>query len=539
MIKKLTFATVLVLTAIIGFAQQKKIAFEKYGVAEGLPEEFVRTSLQDDKGFIWFGTQNGLVKYDGYRFKVFKLASDRTDTSNIQLGNLYGGLLKARDGKIWIADDRSGITSFNPVTEKFSNLYPAKRTSNAADENLFYLLFEDEAGNIWFKNSRGFSDKFYACRLNPTTGVIMRYPVVDINKGNRYFKGFGTLESSGTVWLLDDKKNLQRLNQQKDSFEIIIPAGKDILQTGKADTLRQIGIASANRILLTGRHGLYIFDSKNQKIAKSYVHQPGNANGIADSVIYAFEDLKGQIWLAHQKGILSLIDPVSDKIQTFTYGRDPLPYQKGSKAIGLFIATIQNNEGILFQGLMYGGGHIFMYYKFDKKTFDLYDYNFNLPDNPLPQNAFPYWSLQDHTGLLWLSTRPGLYKQAPKKQQMDLFRFRADETDGLPSDTIRCLFEDSKKRLWIGTLNGLALYQDSKDNFKVFKNNPSNPTSITNNSITTVQEDANGKIWIGTQNGLNQYQESTRVSNDTFIIQKKSTIVFSFFPTKKSGSGCL
>ena len=125
MIKKLTITILLALTASIGFAQQKKIAFEKYGVAEGLPEEVAITPLQDDKGFIWFGTQNGLVKYDGYRFKVYRIASDKKDTASFQLRNLGGGLLKAKDGKIWIGEsgDKGGVSSFDPLTEKFRNFY--------------------------------------------------------------------------------------------------------------------------------------------------------------------------------------------------------------------------------------------------------------------------------------------------------------------------------------------------------------------------------------------------------------------------------
>jgi signal transduction histidine kinase/ligand-binding sensor domain-containing protein len=356
--------------------------------------------------------------------------------------------------------------------------------------------------------------KFLICRLNPTTGVIKKYPVEDINGGNRSLKSFGTIELSGTIWLLDNKKNLIRLNRQQDIFEIIIQAGKDFLQSGIADTLRQLSKGSAGRLLLTGSHGLYIFDSKNQKIIKSYVHQPGNPNGIADSVFYAIEDLNGQIWVTHRQGKISLIDPSSGNIQTFTYGSGPLPFQKGIQAIQSFLFTAQNKEGILFQAWVGSANFqrptFLMHYQFAKKTFRLYDYNFNLRNNPFPPSASaPYRALEDRTGLLWLGTRPGLYKQAPKKQQMDLFRHRGDEPNGLPSDTIRYLFEDSKKRLWVGTSNGLTIYQPDQYNFRVFRNDPVNPASISNNSIEMVQEDANGNIWVGTRNGLNQWQEST------------------------------
>jgi len=534
MIKKLTFTLLLAISASIGFAQLPKIPFEKYGVAEGLPEEVAITPLQDDKGFIWFGTQNGLVKYDGYRFKVYKAAIDKSDSTSLHMRSQFGGLLKARDGKIWISGESGGITSFDPVKEIFRNFYPSGNATQGGDRMFSSLLFEDEAGDIWFTAGSSLISQFTTFRLNPETGIIKDYRDLSGNARSIFNRQFGAAAASGTVWVLDDKNNLNELNHQKDSFEIVIPAGKDILQSGKADTIRQISKASENRLLLTGTHGLYVFDSKNKKIVKSYVHQPGMANGIADSVAYAVEDLNWQYWVVYRKGILSLIDPVSDNIQTFTYGSDQLPYQKGITELRFFIVAAQNKEGILFQaGSGWGKQQFFIHYDFAKKTFSFYDYNFNLPGNPLPQNLFRYWSLQDRTGLLWLGTRPGLYKQAPKKQQMDLFRFRADEPDGLPSDTIQYLFEDSKKRVWIGTANGLALYQADQDNFEVFRNNPSNSSSISNNAITTVQEDADGNIWVGTQNGMNQFQESTGNFKRYFYSPKEINTCTFIFPDKQ------
>ena len=71
----------------LDFGQVKKMAFEKYGVAEGLPEEFVSDMVQDDKGFIWLSTQNGLVKYDGYKFHVFKKSANKNDTNGLQFNS--------------------------------------------------------------------------------------------------------------------------------------------------------------------------------------------------------------------------------------------------------------------------------------------------------------------------------------------------------------------------------------------------------------------------------------------------------------------
>jgi signal transduction histidine kinase/ligand-binding sensor domain-containing protein/AraC-like DNA-binding protein/DNA-binding NarL/FixJ family response regulator len=533
MIKKLTFTLLLALIGSIGFAQLQKIPFERYGVAEGLPEEWVRGMLQDDKGFIWFGTQNGLVKYDGYNFKVYKATSD---TTSLQFRNVNTGLLKSKDGKIWIGGRTisATIASFDPLTEKFRNFYLGAKTFNAKDEGFSFLQFEDNSGNIWFKNSFFRFNNIITSRLNPKTGVIKQYPIADINGGNPHLRSFGTIESFGTIWLLDNKNNLNRLNRLKDKFEITIPAGKDLLQLGKADTLIQLSKGRNNRLLLTGTHGLYIFDTKVQKIVKSYVHQSGKTNGIADSIFYAYEDLKGQIWVAHRQGKISVIAPASGNIQTFTYGSKLLPYQKGVNEILYFFPLNDTKEGIRFQALDKDLiPRFFVYYQFAKKTFSIYDYNFNLRNNPLPLFPIPYLSIVDRTGLLWLGTRPGLFKQAPKKQQMDLFRYSANEPSSLPSDNIQCLFEDSKKRLWIGTAKGLAIYQSGQDNFRVFKNNPANPASLSNNHIIMIQEDADGKIWVCTSNGLNQWQESTSNFKRFFYNPTEVNIIAFLFPDKQ------
>jgi ligand-binding sensor domain-containing protein len=537
MIKTVTLTALLALTASISFAQQKKIPFEKYGVAEGLPEEFVRDMVQDDKGFIWFGTQNGLVKYDGYRFEVFRGYSNKTDTASFQLRNLVGGLLKTRDGKIWIGKSelsgKGGVACFDPATETFRHFYI---NSKSTEQSSSVLKMEDQEGNIWFKFFQG-SNQSFTCRLNPVTGRITQYPLVDILFGSIYFKESNTIESSGTIWLLDSKQNLHRLNRQKDSFEMIIPVGSKLLNSGKPDTLRWLaaGGGSNDQLLLSGIHGVYIFDCKNQKIVKSYVHEPGNPNSLPDFVLGSGKLLNGQILTMHPNGGISSIDPVSGKIEVITYGSGQIPYQKGIKKIGGSWWPLSHNKEVSWFFTRADPATIFfLSYQFATKTFTIYDYKFNLSSNPLPSRIdAPYISLHDRTGLLWLGTRPGLYKQAPKKQQMNLFRFQADIPDGLPTDSIRYLFEDSKKRLWVGTANGLALYQPGQDNFKVFRNNPSNTSSISNNVITIVQEDADGKIWVGTRNGLNLWQETKGSFKRFFYSPKEINNCRFIFPDKQ------
>ncbi|MBK8820637.1 MAG: hypothetical protein IPN49_16705 [Saprospiraceae bacterium] len=396
MVKKLTLIICIVFAAMNVFSQQYKIPFEKYGVAEGLPEEAVVTPIQDEKGFIWFGTQNGLVKYDGYRFKIFKASTDKKDTTALQIRSLWGGLIKARDGKIWMTGEGSILTSFNPATEKFSNYYFKRTASDPKEEISFSTEFEDEKGNIWFKGYYDFEDKTTILRLDPSTGFIKNYRVENGDRWRFLTRKSEIVECSGTIWLLDNKYNLRRLNQKKDEFEIIGLAGKNFFQTTKADTIRVLSKGSNDKLFLIGSHGLYIYNGKNNKI-DSYIHQPGNSGSIADSVLYAFEDVKGQIWLTHIQGKISLIDPVTDRVKTFAYGSSPLPFQKDINEIDFFFILHQDRNGIVFQVIGKDGSpKFFIRYNFMDKTFSFYDRKFNLPENPLPAVSRPYLSLEDH-----------------------------------------------------------------------------------------------------------------------------------------------
>ena len=139
----------LLLCGVSVLAQTEKIAFEKYGVAEGLPEEFVSSIIQDDQGFIWATTQNGLVKFDGYKFKVFRSDSDTTETGRMRMRGGYR-VIKTKEGKLWISHYSNGIMSYDPKTERFKNYLPNPDDPSKLPYGDSNMLFEDVHNNIWF-----------------------------------------------------------------------------------------------------------------------------------------------------------------------------------------------------------------------------------------------------------------------------------------------------------------------------------------------------------------------------------------------------
>ena len=538
--KHLTLIILLILIESTGFAQEKKIAFEKYNVAEGLPEEYVTGLIQDEKGFIWAATQNGLVKYDGYQFKVYKGSSDTSQTKQLQLYNLIGGLLKSNDGKIWIgggSTNRSVIVSFDPVLEEFRNyLLPGKGYKSG-----FSILgMEDAQQNIWFANlidETGSSLFGNLCRLNPADCSIKVYPELLLlpNSLQPFVDKTATLDSS--VWVLDTHYNLKKWNLETDSFETVIPVGNPLAAGGQPDTIRRISKAGNNRLLMNSDHAFYVYDARKQEVLRSYERSESKAARItAGKIMYVREDEMGQYWLMHEGGNLTRIHPGTNQIQTFEYGKGILAFPEMPESpLDAFIISHQNKNGIWFQSYeSSSGSSFFLYYDFATQNFSFYSNNFNFPVNGMPALFdIPYNFMEDRTRLLWLYTRPGMYKQSPKKRQMELYRHHPGSPGSLPSDTINYLFEDSKKRLWIGTRRGLALYQPETDNFQIFRHDPVAASTISHNNITAIIEDAYGKIWVGTRNGLNQWQESTGNFKRFFYSPKETNNCLALFTDKQ------
>jgi ligand-binding sensor domain-containing protein/signal transduction histidine kinase len=535
--KHLILTVLLTSLSGIGFAQQEKIPFEKYGVAEGLPEEYVADLIQDDKGFVWAATQNGLVKYDGYQFKTYKVSSDTSQTTQLQILNLIGGLLKTRDGKIWMGGytfSRFTLASFDPASEQFRNYNYQVAKGNRFGASLLGL--EDSRQNIWFADlaeDKGNKYKVNISRLNQTDFSIKIYPdLMILNYTVPSLNGITAMLDS-SFWILDAQYNLKKWNPDSDGFEIIIQGGKSLTAAGNPDTIKWITKSGNNRLLFNGDHTVWVYDSQKQQVIRIYENPKGI---LAGNIIAAAEDETGLYWLMHKGGNLTQIQPETGSFQTFVYGKGQLAFPEAPETISdALIISHQNKNGIWFQSYESAQGKsFFFYYDLRTENFSFYNNNIHSSGNGMPARIFtPYNFMEDETGLLWLHARPGMYKQAPKKRQLELYRHHLNGSGSLPSDTIHYLFEDSKKRFWVGTLNGLALYQPALNNFLTFRHDQHNSATISHNTITAIVEDGDGNIWVGTANGLNLWQESTKTFKRFFYSPEKTFNCLVLYSDKK------
>ncbi len=490
-------------------AQEKRRVYEKYGVAEGLPEEYVRNILQDDKGFIWLTTQNGLVKYDGYDFKVYKEAKSETDSSTFLLRNSSNGLLQTREGKLWMGDlDTGRLICFDPSTEAGRSYEPQFSDSQELNTLFQRVFFEDVHNNIWYTNHS--HDTLVLARFDPKTEIAKAYPYE--NTFGNALLGFQNLVYSaidGNIWYIEPSGNLKVWTPEKDDFELVVAHGEKIQGIEIEDMLIALNTANDDNLLLIGKHGLYILNPVTQQIIQQYTNTDEGNHFLPDSEVhFAFTDLKGSYWAIHENNEITIIDPKSNSYSRLSYGLGSLNFQRGYKNVDLIVPSEQNEEGIGFSLVsnLLNGRHDplhFIRYEFSTKSFIYYDSKFNDKNNPNRPTA-SLKGFTDNSGLSWLFYRPGFYKETPKTRQIELLKNDPKNPSSIPSDTIIQLFEDSKKRFWVGTRSGIARKKPNGGFQQIGAVKDASPISL-----NKFYEDSKGNLWAGSYGqGLYRYQET-------------------------------
>lgn len=508
------FSVMLVLPSeLVG--QQPKISFEKYGVAEGLPERLVSSILQDEQGFIWFTTQNGLVKYDGYHFNTYEPTSQALDSTSLKLKNLSGGLIKGKDGKLWIGGilEPGGLACFDPRTETFRNYL---HEPNNPHSKIPYLdafpLLEDRWGNVWFTNGSFKLKKWMLCKWDTISGQAETFPYGITPRFDNSLSGsggFAEAQEDGSIWVLDGDWNLRYWYPELDSFVIAHPSGTALPGWDRPDTISLIFAGLQSKLLLRGRKGVYVWDPVAKQVDQYYEHDPMNSNSPASGAInYVFEDHHGKYWLVQDNGNMTTIDPKSKLCSRHVYGKGKMVFSNGPATISHPQIYISDEQELIFRDRALDFKH-FLQYDFETESFHLYDPNIKVPEYELLGNSPPFSMLKDKSNLLWVGYLGGLNKEAPKKQQMSFYTHKEGDPQSLPSEQIINIFEDAGGRIWIATREGLARYIADKDHFEPIAFAPQHTE---NQPIHQLIEDNDGKIWIAGAQGLFLWDEQASIA---------------------------
>ncbi len=529
----------------------KNLKFERISIEKGLSQITVQAIMQDSRGFIWFGTEDGLNRYDGYNFTVFKnIANDSTSISD----NFIWSIIEDKKGNIWIGTNGGGLNKYSYETNSFERYF-------VESYNNLRKIFEDSEGILWLGTNNSGLIKF-----NPTDGSFET-----IMSGNGKLGWLSndsirdiTEDKNGNVIIATEGGGVNLFNKTKSSFSVIDKLNID----GKSINTSSVwSLLVEDSLLWIGTYGegLIKYDLQNNNAIELLSLK--NNSGLIGNNITALLNYDDYLWVCTEKG-LSIIELSTDVISNYQnnfsdikslsnniircvykdnsnliwigtfgggvnkvnlktkfkfYAHDPV--NPNSLGHNMVRALYEDSKGNIWIGTM--GNGLNKYYrsedKFERFTSD--KIRFNISETIITS------ILEDSNNKIWVGTWGGGLNVIDIIQQNDLTRIRSieyiDENSKdlkLSSNIVQALFEDSNKNIWIGTEEGLDIYLSKDDEIININYNPANQNSISDNRIQSksIIEDRYGNVWIGTWKGLNKTvfdseQPSERISFQQFL----------------------
>ena len=510
-------------------AQEDYVRFQRITINDGLSLSSVYDIYQDSKGFMWFGTEDGLNKYDGQSITVY---GAHTDQHNLLANKWVEQIYEDKSGMIWLGS-RSGLTRYNPRLGVFTAMRHDPEDPSTLSNDTITAIESDLQNEIWVGTYQGLNhvDRF-------TSEVQRIIPDDEDLVGLTARISQFLSDESGNFWIATyrglynyDRKSGLFFSENVDG---IVDTSTCIYQMVKADNfiwlatdrgLAKIDLSTARqhrlitpefperdpvilRIvpdnlgqiwILTGE-SLYCYSEREDTLTRVL-----SAGGTTHSL--ALEPKEplvlepgGNLWFGTFGNGAYQIDP-----QTLTYKHymhnpaDPESLSENS-----INCIFLDRSGATWFGTFGAGISILNPYS---NRFTLYK------NNPFNRNSLIssfVWTIceaRDHT--LWVGTDAfGISCYYPQRGTYVHYDHDPFDPTSLSASSVRKIYQDSKGRIWIGTDGGgLDLFNPDDRSFIHFRHDPGNPASISNNSVRAVYEDLHGRLWIGTRDGLNLLHE--------------------------------
>lgn len=498
-IPKLRLRCILVLglvCACLRLSAHQKIRFSHLKVQHGLSQSAVNCILQDRRGFMWFGTQDGLNRYDGYSFVVFK--HDPADSTSLD-GSFVVSIHEDRNGVLWVAtlNNPGTLNRFDWTTETFRRTPADSVDLRAAHTSSVFTTYEDHAGVRWSGSVGG-----GVTRFDTKTGSRKEYRHDPNNPAslsdNRVYSVYG--DRSGTIWV-STREGLDRYDPSTDSFIHYRHDPKNPQSLSDNWVWPVFEDRNGNFWVGTVRGGLNLFDRARGTFVR-YRHDPADPWSLSDDfVLSMYQDASGLLWIGTSGDGLNTFHPA---LRAFRhYAHDPT--DANSLRDNTIRAMLVDRSGIVWMGTPAG------LERFDPATerFAVYPPD---PANPRKLGDIPNVIYEDRSGVLWVGTLSnGLDRFDRATETFTHVRHDPSRPQSLSDNRIYALLEDRSGALWVGTYGGGLNRLDRKTGkFTSYQHNPSDSTSLSGKGVWALCEDHEGVLWVGTYGGgLNRYDPKT------------------------------
>ena len=469
----------------IEVANGNDLRFSRLSRAQGVSQTRVSAIVQDGHGFIWFATQYGLNRYDGYSFQEFTHADD--DPTSIS-ESYVRILFKDRQGDLW-AVSRPILDRYDPTTKTFIHRQLAVPTSSEIADNYVDTprhISQDGEGMFWVSTGLGLY------RVDPATGhgTSIRHRIDDptsLSSDDVKSSGF---DRNGTLWVAT--------GAGLDAFDA--KAGRVTLHVPLREP-RQMSIFEDRSGVLWIIHesgdGLAVLDRQSGVLTQYSFAEHGTTADRLTGVSSMIEDVDGQLWIGTESDGLLRLD--RNRMRATRYRNDPLNGE--SLAENRITALMQDREGNIWVGL---GATEPNYFTPQSGPFKPLPFDLSNSDNLGEKLVNVLY--EDRQGTLWVGTTGALnrYERATRRYT----RFQVPDP-GNSSDVL-AIVQDPLGALWVGTSGqGLVKLGPLSGKSKLYRHASANPSSLSNDTVTHLLVDHAGTLWATTLDGLNRYDPVT------------------------------
>lgn len=531
-------------------AQSEQIFFEQITAKDGLSQNDINDIYQDSRGLMWFGTNEGLNKYDGYSFTIYKPDPLTPGTIN---SNLVFSITEDQNNDLWIGTTGSGINHFDREKEIFTPFVHSPTDVKSLISDHVTEILADGQGLIWVgtraglcyldrnQQEKGFTEITFPGAINEENDLYIN-AIFDGGKGNLWVgsnRGLWKLVYSeeSTHWEVQnipvrDTNNRDRVTSlAADKFGALVVGTTEGLfyQTEKGfrtkfmqfsdKEFRSIQIDEKNQIWAGSNVGLFCFKSTHESSLPSFVAQytndPVDPNSLNKDVIRKiYTDQTGIIWVGTNGGGLNKFFPKGKPFRVFRKS-----YQKNSLSYNKIRAFLEDSNGTLWVGTE-GGGLNYVVGQTAQRDYKQFGHI------PFPKKPF---ALEE----IILKGRKTLLIGAEGMQGFFLMDIESSTQQHpilkpIPSQHVQgfvfSLLEDFRGRVWIGTYqNGLYCWnpnaKEGEEEWRNFQYHVGDSTSLSNNIVRKIFEDSKGNLWIGTGKGLNKLSPEESVKSEPRFVR--------------------
>ncbi|MET0634793.1 MAG: two-component regulator propeller domain-containing protein [Chitinophagaceae bacterium] len=472
-----------------------KLKFKRISIEQGLSNSTVETIFQDNRGFIWIGTRDGLNRYDGKQMKVFRY--DAGDSGSIS-DNYIKIIYEDFNHVLWIGTI-NGLNRFDPATNTFIRYKQDPKKPGNLSHNFITHIFEDKQKRFWVATWGG---GLNLMNKDGKTFRHFRHNVLNPRSVSSDQVSYLYEDSRGILWVATGD-GLNQLNPDLFLFRSM----NNLAGFASSAASRNIRMIRENRVgqllLATEENGLEIFDPVDSSI-KTYRHLEKTPSSLASNQVRSvLVDRNWNIWVGAVNGGLDLLDESGHGF----YHYQNEPENLSSLSQRTVSAIFEDRQGNLWVGTHRGGINLFMP---DIEKFALFQQE--MTANSLSYNDVKTFC-EDRSGKIWIGTDGGGLNLFDRKtQKFQSYKFNPFDPRSISSNEILDITEDSRGNLWIATWGGgLSLFNSAAKNFTRFLNQPGDPQTISSNYVQQVFEDSRGTLWIATYyGGLSKFDINTR-----------------------------